>query len=209
MVVGFAGYLRYGTRNIGAWSVQCDCGNEKEMIAGQSLKNGHSTSCGCAQADAARANGTHRMSTTDTYRVWQGIWARCTNPRNKHFDRYGGRGIRVCERWQAFEAFFADMGARPAGLTLDRIDNDGDYEPSNCRWASYDVQARNRSSTIFVEISGESLPVVDAARKAGIPAPTVYNRIRSGWPRHRWLEPSRTKYRRKAGVVIPEPERAA
>jgi hypothetical protein len=131
--------------------LSCDCGNvaEKELIH---LKSGHTSSCGCARIDtlakAWLANETHGHSrvgkTTVEYTAWQAMKDRCFNRNNRMFKYYGGRGITVCERWLSFENFYDDMGPRPEGLSIDRIDNDGDYEPGNCRWATWKQQAENR-----------------------------------------------------------------
>lgn len=85
------------------------------------------------------------MTDTETHSIWMGMWQRCTNPNNKKFYRYGARGISVCDRWKAFANFLADMGERPKGKSIDRINNDGNYEPGNCRWATALEQARNKS----------------------------------------------------------------
>jgi len=107
---------------------------------------------------------------------------RCSNRKNKAYPRYGGRGITVCDRWQhSYESFLEDMGRRPDGLTLDRIDNSKGYSPENCRWATPAEQAKNRRSNVMVEYSGKRMNLKDASVSAGLPYKTVYARIAGGW----------------------------
>lgn len=115
--------------------------------------------------------------------------SRCRNPNNAAFDRYGGRGIKVCEAWLNYSAFLADMGRRPSPeYSLERRDNDGGYEPGNCRWATRAEQANNRRSNVLVNFKGETMPLKSAARAAGLPYKTVYARIRrGGWAIERAL----------------------
>lgn len=127
---------------------QCDCGNLSQPL-GIGLRSGNTKSCGCLQREvAATSNTKHGNSTRSVrsteHRIWTSMRKRCQNKNDESFPRYGGRGIRVCERWQKFEDFLADMGRRPPGTSLDRIDNNGNYEPKNCRWAPLTVQARNQ-----------------------------------------------------------------
>lgn len=106
---------------------------------------------------------------TGTYRSWSEMIARCDNPKSKIYSYYGGRGISICERWRSFENFLEDMGERQVGQSLDRIDNDGNYEPGNCRWASKKDQARNRRSNCLVTYNGTKMSLSEAAELEGIP----------------------------------------
>ena len=120
------------------WDCICDCGT-KRIVHGGNLYKGLSKSCGCYKKEL-----THGMSRTPENQAWRDMLDRCRNPKNKWFPRYGERGIKVCKRWHKFENFYKDMGKRPKGLTLERIDNDGNYEPGNCEYATRSKQQRNR-----------------------------------------------------------------
>lgn len=117
------------------WWIRCDCGVEK-VVPGSSLRSGNQKSCGCGIR-------THNLSRTRTYKSWQMMRQRCTNPNFRSYSYCGAKGVRVCDRWSKFENFYADMGERPAGCSIDRIDPFGDYEPSNCRWATRAEQDAN------------------------------------------------------------------
>lgn len=142
---------RSGTeRSHAMFACLCECGKEK-LVAGSDLRRGVVKSCGCLRVETARAQGransTHGKKNSPTYRSWRAMKQRCNGRPGNHRDNrnYVARGIRVCDRWDSFELFFADMGERPEGMTLDRWpDNCGNYEPGNCRWATYSQQAKNR-----------------------------------------------------------------
>jgi len=126
------------------WLCLCDCGKTSVVFA-LNLRRMTSASCGCQSSRAtlgARLT-THGQTYTPTYKSWKCMLYRCANPNHEHWEYYGGRGIRVCERWLKFANFFADMGARPMGRSLDRINNDGNYEPGNCRWSTRSEQRLN------------------------------------------------------------------
>ena len=139
---------------------------------------------------------THGMSKHPAYSSWLCMRRRCSNPSNNRWERYGGRGIKVCTDWQeSFEAFWEDMGGSwEKNLQLDRINNDGDYEKTNCRWVSPTTQANNRSNTFLLNTPWGVLTVPQAAKKTGLPRSTLWQRIRYGTPEEDWLKPvPRTK----------------
>lgn len=135
-----------------------------------------------------------------TYNSWTGMRRRCLSQRAANYARYGGRGIRVCERWAtSFLHFLADMGERPsAAHQLDRIDNQGHYEPGNCRWATVHEQRRNTRQTVAITIEGRTMCLTDWAREAGMPARTLHTRIRNGWDPKRAI--SAPRWSRKAAA---------
>lgn len=142
--------LRRGSRTM-EWACACACGNTASLEP-SALLSGKSRSCGCLRRDVSRAKSRRHGHTvgrapTRTYGTWQKMKARCLNAECPDFVRYGGRGITVCERWLDFEHFLADMGECPPRLTIDRVNNDGNYEPKNCRWATRTEQNRNKRTT--------------------------------------------------------------
>lgn len=170
-------FLRTNGSEIDAWECRCDCGNVKR-VRGYSLLNGNTATCGCG-------HGTHRRSRTPIYETWMRMHRRC---RNKGLKNYGSKGVRVCERWNSFENFLADMGECPANHSLDRIDSGGDYEPSNCRWATRVQQNRNTNRNRYISYQGKQLCVSEAAKAAGLDRRKVLWRLNHGWPVERALE---------------------
>ncbi len=168
-----------------AWACQCECGNVC-VVVGRDLRVGHTKSCGCKKAEMIRAaNTTHGGSRGrhPEYRIWGEMLQRCENPNSNRYYTHGARGIKVCERWRhSYTAFIEDMGRRPAKeLTLERRDNDGNYEPGNCYWATRVEQARNRRNSLSITIGGQTKPLLVWAEETGIKYATIYYRLKAGW----------------------------
>ena len=159
----------------GLW--QCDCGNITRAAISR-VVNGYTRSCGCLSREVgAQASRTHGRRNTREYRQWQGAKGRCFNESSRDFPRYGGRGISMCPLWAgSFAAFFADMGECPAGLSLDRINVNGNYEPGNCRWATPYEQAVNRRNTVRTAFG----TTTDMAAALGISKGAAYMRHKRG-----------------------------
>ena len=153
----------------------CKCGTEKSVF-GANLRAGKTKSCGCYGRERYKViNKTHGMSKTPEFRIWSGLKSRCTNVNAHNYDRYGGRGIKVSERWGSFEAFYADMGPRPSDKhSIDRLDVNGNYERENCRWATNYEQASNKRGNVLLELDGEVVTSAEFARRTGFNRDTVY-----------------------------------
>lgn len=173
------------SKKITYWRVQCDCGKIK-IIEGKSLRLGRTVSCGCYHKDKLRQmltkHGHAKGSGSRVYEVWEGMKQRCLNINNARYQDYGGRGIRVCERWMKFENFLADMGERPKGTSIDRINNDGNYEPGNCRWATRKEQQNNLRNNVRITYKGTTKTFNEWAEIMGIKRHTLYTRYKRGWP---------------------------
>ncbi len=162
----------------------CDCGNTKS-VRKDHLTSGKVVSCGCYHsALTGERTKTHGMSRTRLYRIWKGMRNRCSNEHIQNYERYCGRGITVCEEWQRFEPFYewAMANGYSDDLSIDRIDNDGNYEPSNCQWANRTEQARNRCSNEFITYNGTTKYISDWDKDIGAPkSGRVRARINAGW----------------------------
>lgn len=173
---------------------RCECGTIKE-IRSCHVNSGASRSCGClvreflAEHNKPKHGGCVNGISAE-YRAWQGMITRCTNKASSSYPRYGGRGIKVCERWlNSFADFLADVGKKPGRhYSIDRINNDGNYEPGNVRWTTSSVQSRNTSYTRKITHNGITLCLADWAKKVGINARTLYRRILMGWSTKQILE---------------------
>ena len=144
------------------------------------MRKGSTVSCGCKRKIHSITHGKHG---SPEYQSWRAMRERCLNPNSIGYKNYGGRGIKVCERWiNNFQNFLDDMGKRPNGLTLDRIDNNGDYTPENCRWTDRKTQVRNRRPQIVISYNGETLSIRQWSERTGQKHDTIYNRMKKGWP---------------------------
>lgn len=163
------------------WLCECSCGKRK-AVDSYSLRKGTSTACGClADKKTAERSRTHGLSHHKLFGVWWSLQKRCDDPKNKRFNNYGGRGIGVCDRWRSFQAFYEDMGASwKPGLSIERIDVNGDYCPGNCCWVSAKEQARNKTNNRMVCTAEGVVCVAEAAEKAGIKYHTFYARCFKG-----------------------------
>lgn len=170
----------------------CDCGREV-VVKGQDLKRGSTKSCGCLKETFEPSNKTHGMSKTRLFKIWNGMKQRCYNPNNEKYPIYGGRGITVCPEWigeQGFQNFYDwSMGnGYTENLTIDRIDTNGNYEPSNCKWSTLKEQANNTRSTVFLTYKGETKPVSEWSEITGIRQDTLTYRKRHGWTDEECIE---------------------
>jgi len=182
------------------WQCRCDCGTQRE-VGGSSLLSGRSGSCGCLHKQAvadvcAKRNTTHNRSGSPEYNTWILMKRRCFDKRIPKYQNYGGRGIAVCDEWVAsFEAFLSHVGPRPSpDHSIDRIDNNGNYEPGNVRWATAAQQSRNMRTTTMLTVGGVTRPLVEWAELKNIKAITLHRRIHRGWsPERAVLTPVRRR----------------
>lgn len=176
----------YRGRRLSAWNCKCDCGSER-VVTEHSLITNSSKSCGCLRVDVAQkmgvANVTHGMSDTRLYRIYKHMHRRCEDPKDIRYDHYGGRGIRVCGEWSTFEVFsdWALSNGYNDSLSIDRIDLNGNYSPDNCRWATVQEQALNKTNARMIEYNGRAQSIAEWAAEIGMPYKKLWKRIKSGW----------------------------
>lgn len=180
------------------WEFRCECGalvyrSGKE--ATHAVQKGYVPQCRqCAKDATSKRQKTHGMTNTPLYNVWHSMMLRCFTPTYPTYRRYGGRGITVCEKWRTFEGFYEDVHATyQRGLVLDRINNDGNYCPENCRWTTYKENGRNRAG-VYTEVDVKAL-----AKASGVSASTIWDRIHSGWPLERLTAPLGVPLKQYAG----------
>lgn len=159
----------------------CECG-QRLVTTVSNVQSGRSQSCGCLMMQRIReANTTHGRRQSNLYGIWTGMKSRCENKNNPAWDRYGGRGITVCERWKSFECFLVDMGEPEGDMSLDRIDNDRGYSLDNCRWATVTEQSRNRRSNVKMTVGEKTMCIAEWSEETGINSATLRRRIKNGW----------------------------
>lgn len=188
------------------WRFRCDCGNADYIARADQVRRGVIISCGCLRheraAERCRIRTKHGHSRKDSrspeYRTWRNMLDRCNNPKTDNYDRYGGRGITVCDRWSVFEDFLLDMGPKPAAnFSIGRINNDGHYEPTNCRWEHVTQQARNKSTSRLVVYRGKSMTIAEACQITAIPRNVVDARLNRGWTPERAVTTPVKPYRQR------------
>ncbi len=183
-----AGVGKFGKR---LWLCLCDCGKQTTIATG-ALTTGNTTSCGCWKLEVTGdAHRTHGQSRTAEYRIWCLMRSRCGDETNEDYPGYGGRGIKVCSEWQgSYERFIADVGKRPRpGMSINRIDNDGNYEPGNVCWSTQKEQCRNKRSNHMLTHNGETMCLSAWAERGGIDQRLLWKRIKRGWSLARALTP--------------------
>lgn len=178
LVTGYHG--RRGAKS--KWNCVCDCGSPAIVFA-NCLKSGMTKSCGCIRKERAQTiKLSHGMAESKEFNAWMHAKSRCSNPNNIGFKHYGGRGIAVCEKWaKDFSAFFADMGPCPPGMSIERVDVNGNYEPGNCKWATQAEQTLNTRRTRWIECNGQRKPLAVWAREIGATQQNLRSRLKNGY----------------------------
>jgi hypothetical protein len=159
------------------WLCECDCGNRKNVL-GCVLSRGDTNSCGClAKESIAKVNYRHGMTKTPIYGLWHAMIQRCYDKNSHAYSRYGGRGINVCDKWQTFEGFYEDMGDKPKGKSLERLDNNGDYSPENVVWANAKTQSNNKRNNVVLEHNGKKQTMQQWCDELNLKIGTVWARL--------------------------------
>ncbi len=179
------------------WKCLCECG-AMIVVPGNALRSGNTASCGCHNRKKSITHGESRTGSRE-YKAWAEMLSRCRNPDRECYKNYGGRGIKVCDRWLSFENFLHDMGRKPSVKhSLDRFpNNDGDYEPGNCRWATKKEQDTNRRQTRLLELNGKTMCLKDWARSVGMSDCLLSDRLAKGWTLKTALATPVKKYKRR------------
>lgn len=171
------------------WKCVCDCGLVV-IASGNNLRSGNTSSCGCLRRETTKARGLgnakhneSHQNKTRLYTIWCGMRQRCSNPNKKYYNHYGGKGVRICDEWNNYSVFkeWALANGYADNLSIDRIDNNGNYEPSNCRWTTYLEQNNNRRSNVYLTYQGETKTMTQWARDKGIKPGTLCRRLKVGW----------------------------
>lgn len=186
-VISYAGTDKSGKT---LWNCECKCGNST-ISYGQNLKNGTAKSCGCLQKEKLiQRSKTHGQTNSRLYQIWHDMKERTQNRNNKNYKRYGGRGIKVCAQWKKFDDFrkWALDNGYKENLTIERINNNGNYCPENCRWATKEEQNRNKRDNVILEYKGERKILADWAKDKGMSYACLKNRIKRGWSIEKALE---------------------
>jgi len=173
-----------GRKTRSRWLCLCQCG-EKSTVNGSNLRFGITKSCGCLVVESvSKSSFKHGHSKSPTYIAWQSMKWRCSNRKATDYKDYGGRGIKVCDRWKnSFESFLEDMGEKPSKrFSIDRIDNNGDYKPFNCKWSTQIDQQNNRNNNRKITINGETKNLIQWCRHFDVPQSTAWNRLDRGVP---------------------------
>lgn len=187
IAIGEKGIRKNGKSRGYKWVCKCSCGGEVSVIVESLLKKNGTQSCGCLHYEEfSLPNTTHGEAGVETktaeYQTWLGIKARCNNPGGEHFKHYGGRGIKVCDRWMnSFENFLSDMGRRPDGMTIERKNTNGDYSQDNCVWATMRDQQNNRRNNHRIECFGTTRTLAEWGRATGISDQIIWKRLKRGW----------------------------
>jgi len=165
------------------WKCKCDCGNSSVVI-NSNLTRGNSKSCGCTNSERLiKRNTKHNLCYTPIYNVWSSMKERCRNKNCKEYVHYGGRGIKICDEWMDFNNFYNGMiGTYKKGLSLDRINVNGNYEPSNCRWVTQLRQCNNKRNNLYLTIDGVTATLADICRSYNVGYQKVWKRLKRGWP---------------------------